>query len=314
MPIRAALDLGSSQHKLIVAITSPSHPPTVLFSHATSVPLSSSALPDGSLPSSVLSLSLSTLIRYRAISHSLKAFSICAVATHALRTASNGPAHLAAIHALGIKVLSLSQHEEGVLAFRSALVADPTLDPRKTVVWDSGGGSTQWTFMRNGQFCTEGVQLGSGLGRKIYFGGGGIRGVKRWIQNGMQGIHIGNDGQEDMKFVGVGGNSCMFAIAKKWRKGDHLEVTRKQVSEIVVERRTSKGFPEREVPKMVMMAGMMDMLGIESVRYVFMNGSCLGLLASDEHRFWGRSGGIDGRRGEVKLATESQIEFEAVRV
>lgn len=72
---------------------------------------------------------------------------IVAVATAAFRSAANAPEFVKEIKArTGLDVKIISQEDEGILGFRGAL-AVTSLDPKKTVVWDIGGGSMQMTTL-----------------------------------------------------------------------------------------------------------------------------------------------------------------------
>ena len=74
---------------------------------------------------------------------SLGVQSVVCVATEAFRKADNGQDLVDAVHYFtGLPVKIISQKTEGVIAFKSAVVASK-LDPNKIVVWDIGTGSHQ---------------------------------------------------------------------------------------------------------------------------------------------------------------------------
>ena len=76
---------------------------------------------------------------------------IAAVGTAGLRSASNGAEFVEAVQArCGVAVEIISGEEEGRLAYVAA-TAELRLGPGSLVVFDSGGGSSQFTFGRDGE-------------------------------------------------------------------------------------------------------------------------------------------------------------------
>src|SRR5262249_10639309 len=78
------------------------------------------------------------------------AVAIAAVGTAGLRAAPNRDDLVDAVRAHGITVEVISGEEEARLAYLAATATLP-LGPGSVVVFDSGGGSTQFTFGRPGQ-------------------------------------------------------------------------------------------------------------------------------------------------------------------
>lgn len=83
-----------------------------------------------------------------------------AVATEGLRLAKNGPQLAEKIKLeTGVPVTILTQQEEGILGFTSA-VNEADIDPERAVSWDFGGGSFQITTLCQDQFLVYESQLG----------------------------------------------------------------------------------------------------------------------------------------------------------
>lgn len=66
------------------------------------------------------------------------------------------------------------------------------------------------------------------------------------------------------------------------------------------------------LPKLVLLAELMGKYGIERVRYVPGNGNCVGLLATEEERFWGPKEEVCEKR-RLSVGTEENA-FQVGRV
>ncbi len=83
-----------------------------------------------------------------------------AVATEGLRFAVNGQALVERIEKeTGLPVTIISQEEEGILGFLSA-VNETDVDLEKAVAWDFGGGSFQITAKCGGRYCVYQGKIG----------------------------------------------------------------------------------------------------------------------------------------------------------
>lgn len=83
-----------------------------------------------------------------------------AVATEALRLAKNGPQIVEKIKLVtGLTVTIVTQEEEGVLGFVAA-VAEAGIDPDSSLVWDQGGGSLQFTIKEGDTYQVYQSKLG----------------------------------------------------------------------------------------------------------------------------------------------------------
>jgi len=155
--IRAALDIGSSQHKMMVAevvqYNGSYHISKVLHEQQIAVYLNDSFVSGKSkdLSREILSESEEALQVLIAKARSLGATRITGVATAVFRKAKNGEKYLQNVSAeFGIKIVLVTQQMEGELGYLTACahtVPSPasTIPHTKIVSWDSGGGSFQLT-------------------------------------------------------------------------------------------------------------------------------------------------------------------------
>ena len=142
MPRVAVIDMGSNSTRLLVADVDEGHVREV--SRTTRITrLAQGVDATGELAAEAIDRVLAALGDYRADIDRLGAQSVTAVATSAVRDASNGPAFLATLdQRLGLDARVLSGDEEARLTFLGATAARPrTADP--VLVIDIGGGSTE---------------------------------------------------------------------------------------------------------------------------------------------------------------------------
>ena len=116
----------------------------------------------GALSPKAVRKGLEALLKMTTLARLKGAGEIVAVATSAVREASNGREFLAQVRALtGISVRVLSGEEEGALIFRAVRHA-VDLSHRAVVLVDVGGGSTEWCVARKGELrSVQSVKLGS---------------------------------------------------------------------------------------------------------------------------------------------------------
>jgi len=161
MEIRGALDIGSSQHKLVVAEVSKDNAiiHRILLERQCPVYLNDRLVAAGGkvLPEDVLEQSAKVLKELVESARLLGATQVAGVATAVFRKASNGQSYLKDITSkLQIHVVLVTQQIEGELGFWTACAAiqrspsaqdsEPAPDGAafdNLVAWDSGGGSFQ---------------------------------------------------------------------------------------------------------------------------------------------------------------------------
>lgn len=146
----AAIDIGSNSIRQIVADVSPSGAIRVVDEMKAAPRLGSGLADDNTLGDEPMRLAIDSLIRMATLARQLGAKRIEAVATSAVRDASNGAEFLARIkQQAGLRVRILGGEEEALLAFRSAL-AHFELGHGRSVVMDIGGGSLELAAAADG--------------------------------------------------------------------------------------------------------------------------------------------------------------------
>lgn len=148
----AAIDIGSNSIHMIVAESDGAGGFRVLARERDMVRLGKSALSKrGALSPRAVRDGLEALLRMTTLARLKGASRIEAVATSAVREASNGAEFLDQVRALaGLEVRQLSGDEEGRLVFRAVRQA-VDLGKGWSLLVDVGGGSTEWCVARSGE-------------------------------------------------------------------------------------------------------------------------------------------------------------------
>ena len=146
----AAIDVGSNSIRQIVADVSPTGQIRVVDEMKAAPRLGTGLLKSNELGEEPMRLSIEALVRMATLARQLGAKRIEAVATSAVRGASNGAAFLTRVRQeTGLRVRVLVGEEEARLAFRSAL-AHFELGHGRAVVMDIGGGSLELALSAEG--------------------------------------------------------------------------------------------------------------------------------------------------------------------
>lgn len=154
---RAAVDAGSGAVKVCIAEVNvdTNQIEKTIFEKSFPLPLQKALeqSPDQSFDGAIQEKSGETFREVRQILDAHQVKTVTAIATEAYRKASNGKGLSQAIHHFtGIPLRIISQEEEGVIAFNSAIAASKA-DPNTAAVWDIGTGSHQITMQNgNGQY------------------------------------------------------------------------------------------------------------------------------------------------------------------
>ncbi len=93
---------------------------------------------------------------------------VVAVGTQALREAANGNEFLRAVSGVGFDVEVITGEEEAMLSFRGVVSGLETM-PARLLVFDTGGGSTEFTSYAGGIVSVSSVKLGAVRGRTEFF-------------------------------------------------------------------------------------------------------------------------------------------------
>jgi exopolyphosphatase/guanosine-5'-triphosphate,3'-diphosphate pyrophosphatase len=146
----AAIDIGSNSIRQIVADVSPEGAIQVVDEMKAAPRLAAGLAATGALSDTAIHAAIEAIERMATLAKQLGASRIDAVATSAVREASNAGGFLAEItRATGLKVRVLDGDEEARLSFRSA-VAHFDMGVGRTVVVDIGGGSLEIALSAEG--------------------------------------------------------------------------------------------------------------------------------------------------------------------
>jgi exopolyphosphatase/guanosine-5'-triphosphate,3'-diphosphate pyrophosphatase len=150
--IIAAIDIGSNSIHLVVVETDHEKPFRVVANAKEVVRLGRSAARDQRLSASAMERAIDCLKRFRRVAESHGAQELIAVATSAVREASNRDQFLArAADEAGIDIDMLSGIEEARLIALAVSVRYKQRSGRRALVIDIGGGSAELAVMKNGE-------------------------------------------------------------------------------------------------------------------------------------------------------------------
>jgi len=143
LPRLAAVDIGTNSVRLVVAEIQPDGTYRVLDEDREMTRLGRGLAETGKLATETMEHSLQTLGRMKAIVEGFGVQDLRAIATSAVREASNGPEFCAqAWRRLRVRVEIVSPEEEAKLVFKS-VARHYRLDDRLTAIVDIGGGSAE---------------------------------------------------------------------------------------------------------------------------------------------------------------------------
>src|SRR4051812_3582030 len=146
----AAIDIGSNSIRQIVADVSPTGSIRVVDEMKAAPRLGAGIRETGLLNETSMRHALDALTRMATLARQLGASRVEAVATSAVRDASNGLTFLELVRSeTGLKVKVLKGEEEARLSYRSAL-AHFELGVGRAVVMDIGGGSLELALSADG--------------------------------------------------------------------------------------------------------------------------------------------------------------------
>lgn len=164
----AAIDVGSNSIHMLVVEADGAGGYRVLARERDMVRLGKSALGRGTLSRKAIRNGLESLLRMTTLARLKGATRVEAVATSAVREASNGDEFLEQVHALtGLAIRVLDGEEEGALIFRAVRHA-VDLGRGWSALVDVGGGSTEWCNIRGGRLTSvRSLELGSLRGAEL---------------------------------------------------------------------------------------------------------------------------------------------------
>lgn len=149
---QAIIDIGSNTVRMVIFGGAPRAPVT-LFNEKVVARLGRDLEPGGGLSQDAMDLALEGLARYAQLLSDLEIERVDAVATAAVRDASNGEAFLNEVRALGLSPRLLSGKEEAEVSAMGVIGAFPGVgEDSSAVVADLGGGSIEFTRISGSTF------------------------------------------------------------------------------------------------------------------------------------------------------------------
>lgn len=235
----AAIDIGSNSIHLIVVERESPLGFRILAREKDMVRLGESALTRGKLSRKAIETGLETLLRMTTLARWKGAVDVIAVATSAVREASNGALFLRRIReATGLEVRLLDGLEEARLIFRA--VADAVdLGPGSAIVADVGGGSTEWCLARGGRLAeVASLPLGSlRLGARIENQPPSTRelaDLRSHIRSFLGQVPVPENGP--VRFIATSGTAaCCADLVQLWRGRPSGHVRGATLRELAVE-------------------------------------------------------------------------------
>ena len=154
----AIVDIGSNSVRLVV-YAGAARIPSVVFNEKVMAGLGRDMNGHGEMTEEAQERALAALRRFHILMRQMDVGSSRVVATAAVREASNGPAFLQRVRAIGLQPMTLSGEQEGVMAGQGVLSGIPGADG---IVGDLGGGSLELVDIADGA-VRESVSLPLGV-------------------------------------------------------------------------------------------------------------------------------------------------------
>ncbi len=259
VPRLAAIDVGSNSIRLVVAEAQADGRYRILDEERESTRLGRSLASTGKLDDASIAESLAALRRFKSIAHGLGIENLRAIATCAVREATNGPEFCQMVKdQLEISLEVISSQKEARLAFHS-VKRRFDLAGKNTLLVDIGGGSTE-IVLASGELVETiyATQLGAVRLNEKFGGGQSLAGddykrMERWINRELskttekpkQPLHL---------LIGSGGTFTSLASIVMAAKGQSrlpvagCQVTRAELRHLIDRLRKLPLKLRREVP------------------------------------------------------------------
>ena len=144
--LRAVVDIGSNSVRLVV-YDGPRRAPIAIFNEKSLCGLGRNITDDGKLDPTAVADALATLMRFRMVLDEFGSVSVEAIATAAVRDASDGANFIKAVKEIGFDVRLVSGEEEASLAAHGVVSFEPDATG---LAGDMGGGSLELIQLKNG--------------------------------------------------------------------------------------------------------------------------------------------------------------------
>ena len=194
-PVYAAIDIGSNTLRMIVARVQHSHL-DILATDEALVRIGESVNAESSISEEKQAQTIAVFRKYKAIADEHQAQTIIAVATEAIRRASNQEQFLIAIEqATGLDVSVIGGDIEGILTFYGAIY-DVVQEQERVAVMDLGGGSTELILANDGDvYWLTSLTIGSGWLHDRYLVNDPphkeeVSAAYTFLQTFFQGVHV----------------------------------------------------------------------------------------------------------------------------
>lgn len=231
------IDLGSNSVRISIADTENG---TTLYMGKKAIKLSQGMNEDMMLKPDAVKRCVMTFFELKLIMEKYAVERVYAVATAAVRKAKNKSEFLEIMKKeTGIEIRVLTGEEEAKLDFLGVMAATNISD---TVILDTGGGSTEFIGVKNGEIIgAESVQLGSRSIKELFFKDGetqeGIENAKAEVKSFTDNIKW-LDELSGVPVIGIGGSNRTIARISMGAEGadkpiEEYEMERETVFEIV---------------------------------------------------------------------------------
>jgi exopolyphosphatase/guanosine-5'-triphosphate,3'-diphosphate pyrophosphatase len=230
----AVVDMGASAIRLVVAEISPGRPIRIIEEASRGVQLGRDTFSTGSIRPRTIDATLAALEGFRHIMEGYGVHDVRAVATSAVREASNGEMFLDRIRGrTGIAFDIINEAEESrlvYLAVHHALGSHPAFAGGWTLLAEVGGGSTSLTLLhrgepnRSGVYALGAVRLRQQLNLRRLTHDLQTALLKRYIANVIEEIRLEIPLQRITHVVAIGGDA-RFAAAQI-QEGDDSDSAR----------------------------------------------------------------------------------------
>lgn len=205
----AIIDIGSNSIRLVI-YDGPARIPAIMFNEKVMAGLGRGLVKTGALDDEAAERALTALSRFQRLAEQMHVSRMRTVATAAVREASNGPAFIDRIEALGLQVELLSGEGEARMAGYGVLAGIPDADG---IVGDLGGGSLELIRIRDG-VVREGVSFPLGVLRVAAIRERGSKALERVVSEA-----IGKAG-----WKAKGRDLPLYLVGGSWRSLARLEM------------------------------------------------------------------------------------------
>lgn len=203
--ITTIIDIGSNSMRMVVLQKSSRFAFSLINETKSRVKISEGCYENnGNLQDIPMQRAFESLKSFLNISNALKSRKIMCVATSALRDAPNSKVFISKVkRELGLNIKVIDGEKE---AYYGGVAASNLLHDDTFVTVDIGGGSTEFSFVRNGKIEKSiSLDIGTVRIKELYFNKNNIEGAKTYILDNLKKI-FDLDIEIPKKIVGIGGS------------------------------------------------------------------------------------------------------------